>query len=105
MRLALVDLNESKGGGDLPDTRQTVQARSATSTQPRGPEGLNPLRSRLGAAAYERLVSALALCTGFEALLVLRDIRGLSPGEAIKVSQWMAHVCRSVGSGQFERFE
>jgi AcrR family transcriptional regulator len=51
---------------------------------------LAPLKSRLGKAEYSRLVSALALITGIEALLVLRDIRGLSESQAIHVSQWMA---------------
>jgi AcrR family transcriptional regulator len=50
---------------------------------------VKPLRTRLGAARYRRLVSALALCTGIEALLVLRDICGLSAGELTRVSQWM----------------
>jgi AcrR family transcriptional regulator len=53
---------------------------------------LKPLKSRLGGAAHARLVSALALCTGIEALLVLRDICGLSPNEAIQESQWLARA-------------
>jgi AcrR family transcriptional regulator len=48
------------------------------------------LKPRLGKAAYSRLVSALAMITGIEALLVLRDIRGLSDGQAIQACQWMA---------------
>jgi AcrR family transcriptional regulator len=50
------------------------------------------LRPKLGAAAYSRLVCALALSTGIEALLVLRDLCGLTPEAAVKVSQWMARV-------------
>jgi AcrR family transcriptional regulator len=53
---------------------------------------LKPLRSRLGGAAYTRLVSVLALCMGIEALLVLRDICGLSASEAVQASQWMARA-------------
>ena len=53
---------------------------------------VQPLRARLSAAAYARLVSALALTTGIEALLVLRDIRGLSAAHAVQVSQWMARA-------------
>lgn len=53
---------------------------------------IQPLRSRLSAASYARLTSALALTTGIEALLVLRDIRGLSPTQAIQVSHWMARA-------------
>ena len=53
---------------------------------------LGPLRPKLTAVAYERLVNAVALCTGIEALLVLRDVCGLSADESVKVSQWMARV-------------
>jgi hypothetical protein len=51
---------------------------------------VKPLRKRLGEKAYARLVSGLALCGGIEALLVLRDIRGLSEFDAIEVSRWAA---------------
>ena len=53
---------------------------------------LKPMRTRVPAKAYERLVSALALCGGIEALLVLRDIRGLTESDAIAVSRWAAHA-------------
>ena len=53
---------------------------------------VEPLRTRLRPAAYTRLVSAYALCTGIEALLVLRDIRGLSAEQAVQTSQWMAQA-------------
>ena len=53
---------------------------------------VEPLRARLSPAAYARLVSALALTTGIEALLVLRDIRGLSATQAVQVSHWMARA-------------
>lgn len=54
---------------------------------------VGPLRKRIGSTNYRRLVCALALCTGIEALLVLRDICGLSTDEIIRVSQWM---CRAI---------
>ena len=50
------------------------------------------LRARIGRVAYGRLVSALALCVGVEALLVFQDIRGLSATEAIATSRWMAQA-------------
>jgi AcrR family transcriptional regulator len=53
---------------------------------------IKPMRAQLGSAAYARLVSALALCSGIEALLVLRDIRGLSAQQAIHLSRWMARA-------------
>jgi AcrR family transcriptional regulator len=61
-----------------------------------------PLRVRLGAKVYDRLVSALALCAGIEALLVLRDIRGLSEEEAIDVSQWAARAMVEQSSRDLE---
>lgn len=53
---------------------------------------VKPLRNRLGEKAHARLVSGLALCGGIEALLVLRDIRGLSVAAAIEVSRWAAQA-------------
>jgi AcrR family transcriptional regulator len=49
-----------------------------------------PVRQKLGRRRYERLVSALAMCVGIEALIVLRDLRGLSEHEAEEVSRWAA---------------
>ncbi len=53
---------------------------------------LAPIRARLGEARFERLVSALALSIGIEAVLVLRDIRGLSQTNAEDVSSWTARA-------------
>lgn len=49
---------------------------------------LAPVRERLGEERFERLVSALAMVVGLEALLVLRDIRGLDRAEMEEVSRW-----------------
>lgn len=51
---------------------------------------LAPVKQKLGKRRYERLVSALAMCVGIEALIVLRDLRGLSEHEAEEVSRWAA---------------
>ena len=53
---------------------------------------IKPLSSQLNTASYKRLVSALALCTGIESLLVMRDICGLSAKESTKVAQWMCQI-------------
>ena len=53
-------------------------------------EAVAPLRGRVSKRRYERLISALCLCVGAEALIVLRDIRGMSTDEAIEVSAWAA---------------
>jgi AcrR family transcriptional regulator len=53
---------------------------------------LAPLKKKLGTRRYERLVSALAMCMGIEALIVLRDLRGLRASEAEEVSRWAAQA-------------
>jgi AcrR family transcriptional regulator len=55
-------------------------------------KALEPVRERLDESAYERLVSALALCFGWEAFIVLKDVRGLDNTEAERVSVWAARV-------------
>ena len=49
-----------------------------------------PLRARLAPPAYRRLVSALTLCVGTEAMLVFRDIRGMTGAQAIAACEWLA---------------
>ena len=53
---------------------------------------LAPVKRKLGKRRYERLVSALAMCMGIEALIVLRDLRGLSQRSANDVSRWAART-------------
>ncbi|MGW4243863.1 TetR/AcrR family transcriptional regulator [Nocardia sp. NPDC004722] len=43
---------------------------------------LEPLRDRLSPSAFENLVSELALVVGWEAFIVLTDVRGLEPEAA-----------------------
>jgi AcrR family transcriptional regulator len=51
-----------------------------------------PLRDRLSPEAFERLVSALSMVIGWEAFIVLADVRGLSRAEQIKVVSWSARA-------------
>jgi AcrR family transcriptional regulator len=51
---------------------------------------LEPLRTELDAAAFERLVSALAMVVGWEALVVLEDVRGLGRAEQLETQLWAA---------------
>ena len=51
---------------------------------------LEPLRADLDEAAFERLVSGLAMVVGWEALIVLDDLRGLSPEEQVDTTLWAA---------------
>jgi AcrR family transcriptional regulator len=50
---------------------------------------LTPIQGQIAEESHRRLVCALALCTGIEAVLVLRDICGLPLAEATAVSQWV----------------
>jgi AcrR family transcriptional regulator len=53
---------------------------------------LAPLRGRLDAPSFERLVSALAMVVGWESLIVARDIRALGLDEAEDVTAWAART-------------
>jgi hypothetical protein len=53
---------------------------------------LQPLRDELTEEQFERLVSALALVVGWEAMIVLRDLRGLDCADEERVTTWAARV-------------
>jgi AcrR family transcriptional regulator len=53
---------------------------------------LEPLRDTLPPQRFERLVSALALLIGWEAMIVLQDVRGLDPAEVEEVCVWAART-------------
>ena len=53
---------------------------------------LEPLRSQVDPPTFERLVSALAMVVGWEALIVLQDVRGLSPEEQLETTLWAART-------------
>ena len=55
-------------------------------------KALEPLCHTLSEEQYARLVSALSLVIGWEAMIVLRDVRGLSPDEEKAVTTWAARV-------------
>jgi AcrR family transcriptional regulator len=55
-------------------------------------QAMAPLRAPLGKRKFERLVSALAMIVGWEAMIVQRDIRALSPDEAEDLSAWCARA-------------
>lgn len=53
---------------------------------------LAPLRGQLDDARFERLVSALSLVVSWEAMVVLRDVRGLDPAAERDVATWAARA-------------
>ena len=53
---------------------------------------LAPLRKRLKPAKWQRLVCALAMVVGWEALIAQRDVCGLSAAEGEELSVWVARA-------------
>jgi AcrR family transcriptional regulator len=53
---------------------------------------LAPLRDTITAAELDRLIAALSLLAGTEAIAVLRDICQLEPEDALAVTDWAARV-------------
>jgi AcrR family transcriptional regulator len=53
---------------------------------------LEPLHEELPPERFERLVSALTLLMGWEAMIVLQDTRGLTAEEAEEVCVWAARA-------------
>jgi len=53
---------------------------------------LSPWRKRMGPARWRRLVAALAMVAGWEALIVQRDVCGLTAAEGEELSVWAARA-------------
>ena len=53
---------------------------------------IEPLRDDLDDDLFEQLVSALAMVVGWEALIVLQDLRGLDTAEQLRTSTWAART-------------
>ncbi len=62
-------------------------------------EALAPLSNSFekDPATLKRLVAALSLCMGIEALIVLQDVCGLEAAEAVDVSRWAAQALLQAG--------
>ena len=51
---------------------------------------IEPLRAELDPEVFERLVSSLAMVVGWEALIVLQDLRGLDQDDQVGTTVWAA---------------
>ncbi len=60
---------------------------------------LEPLRGTLSPERFERLVSALTLLIGWEAMIVLQDTRALTTAEAEDVCVWAARALLAAEPG------
>jgi AcrR family transcriptional regulator len=82
MLIRLTVTSAAEGGGDGP--RRGFRRVEWIET------ALRPLRRKISPQRFERLVSALAMVIGWEALIVQRDVRGLSAAEGEALSVWAA---------------
>jgi AcrR family transcriptional regulator len=55
-------------------------------------KAIEPLRARTTPEQFERLLSGLAMVIGWEALIVMQDLRGLSQAEQRETSLWAARA-------------
>jgi AcrR family transcriptional regulator len=55
-------------------------------------QAIEPLRQRLTPDQFERLVSGLAMVVGWEALIVLQDLRGLPADDQRDTTLWAARA-------------
>ncbi len=89
----------------LPLGRRLLRLTVDTPIEPAGPSprrgyrrvewielAAQPLRRRLSKEQFERLVSGLAVVIGWEAMIVLRDTRGLRRNTERRVTTWTAHA-------------
>ena len=64
---------------------------------------LAPISGELDAAEVARLRAALALVTGAEAMVALRDVARLTPDDALAVADWAAGALISAALGEPKR--
>jgi AcrR family transcriptional regulator len=90
--------------------RLTVDASRDTHAPRRGyrrvawiERAVEPLRAELDDDLFERLVSTLAMVVGWEALIVLDDLRGLDPEQQTDVSTWAARALITAALEEQER--
>lgn len=62
-----------------------------------------PLKNELSDAAFRRLVCALAMLIGWEALIVQRDVCGLDAEEGEALSLWAARALMAAARGERSR--
>jgi len=66
-------------------------------------EAVAPLKSELGGRTMRRLVCSLAMIAGWEALIVQRDICGLTASEGEELSVWAANALLSAARREARR--
>lgn len=82
----LLQLSIAQSGSDQPTVASIRGERRLQWIE----QALEPIAAQIGDVALRRLTSALALCVGAEAFVVLRDLCGLEPDEADETLRWAA---------------
>ncbi|HEV8297319.1 MAG TPA: TetR/AcrR family transcriptional regulator [Acidimicrobiales bacterium] len=85
-------LTASANGDDAPVVREGRRRRWLLAS-------LAPLRDTVPSAEINRLVAALSLTTGTEAMMVLRDVCHLDAEQGIEVTQWAARALLNAALG------
>jgi hypothetical protein len=87
-------LRQTEAPADAPDGGDATPPRQRRGYRRIGwiERALEPLRPQLAPATFERLVSSLAMVVGWEALIVLQDLRGLDPQDQLDTSLWAARA-------------
>jgi AcrR family transcriptional regulator len=78
-------LGASAAGDDAPVVREGRRTRWFETC-------LAPLRAQVGDEAVDRLVAALSLLAGGEAMVVMRDVCRLDDAEALAITDWAART-------------
>ncbi len=73
---------------DMKEQRPIRRGRRIALLEP----AIAPLKEQLDKASFRRLMMALSILLGIEALVVLKDIWGLSGAEAKEVMQWASQI-------------
>ena len=100
---ALVDALAAMAEASLPMGRKLIKLTVDAPPPADGPRrgyrrigwiesAVQPIRKELGTARHQRLVSSLALVLGWEAFIVLFDVRGLAVSQAREVMRTSAHA-------------
>jgi AcrR family transcriptional regulator len=103
---AMLDVITSQSAETLPLGRSLIRLTVEEPPSPAGPgvprrgyrrmawleKAIEPLKPRLEPAQYQRLLSGLAMVIGWEASIVLTDLRGLPLDEQRETSLWAARA-------------
>ncbi len=98
LRLSLEQWGKALAG-DMKEQRPITRGRRIELLEP----AIAPLKEQLDKASFRRLMMALSVLLGIEALVVLKDIWGLSGSEAKEVMRWASRILVRAGAEDLQR--